>query len=184
MVKWLIRKRLDAFERRFDYDLGYAREVLDTDLRAFLQLGKISGALGWHRDIPLDVYYGVKLTGTVAEDCGPCTQLVVTMALADKVAPEVVAAIVAGDQATAGELARLGMTFARAVLVHDPAADEPRAEIERRWGARAVISAAYALTAARFFPTFKYALGHGRACQKVIVAGTTIHPHATLPLAS
>ena len=65
----------------------------------------------------------------------------------------------------------LGVRFACAMLTHDPDAEELRNEIVRRWGPRALISLAFAFTAARIFPTLKYALGHGRACQRVMVAG-------------
>lgn len=183
MLTWFIHRKIAAYERSYGYDLSYARAILATDFGAFMRLGKISKAIGWHRDVPLDVYYGAKLTATVAEDCGPCTQLVVTFALADKVDPKVVRAILTNDQAAAGDAA-LGIRFARGVLAHSAEADEPRAEIERRWGSRAVLSCAYALCAARFFPTLKYALGHGLACQQVVVAGTTVQPHAAFTLAS
>jgi hypothetical protein len=180
MLKWLIRRKLAAYEHQFGYDASYMRDVLDTDFRAFMAFAKIGSSLRWHRDLPLDVLYGVKLTGTIAEDCGPCTQLVVGMALADKVAPKTIAAIVAGDLAAAGEQAALGIRFARRVREHDPAADELREEIEVRWGKRAVVSAAFAVTAARFFPTFKYALGYGKACQRIEVAGMFVRPGAIL----
>lgn len=183
MLTWLVHRKLAKFERTFEYDLTYAREILATDFGAFLRLGKITNAIGWHRDVPLDVYYGAKLTATVAEDCGPCTQLVVTMALADKVDPKIVAAIIRGDDSSAGQAA-IGIRFARGVLARSAEADAPREEIERRWGKRAVLSCAFALTAARFFPTLKYALGHGQACQKVIIAGTAVSPRAALTLAS
>jgi len=184
MLTWFIRRKIAAYEKTYGYDLTYAREILATDFGAFMRLGKITNAIGWHRDVPLPVYYGAKLTATVAEDCGPCTQLIVTMALADKVDPAIVRAIVAGDLDAAGDAA-LGIRFARGVLAHSPEADDPRAEIERRWGSRAVLSCAYALCAARFFPTLKYALGHGHACQQVVVAGSTVQPRrAQLRVAS
>jgi len=37
-----------------------------------------------------------------------------------------------------------------------------------------LISLAFGLAAARVFPTLKYALGHGVACQRVVVAGTPV----------
>jgi len=64
------------------------------------------------------------------------------------------------------------------LVAHDLAADETRAEIERRWGKRAVISVAFALSASRFFPTLKYALGHGKACTRIVVGDAIITPHA------
>ena len=36
MVKWLIRRRLAAFERTYGYDASYMREVLAADAGAFL----------------------------------------------------------------------------------------------------------------------------------------------------
>jgi hypothetical protein len=183
MLRWLIHRKLAAYERQNAYDLTYAREILAADFGAFMRLGKVTNALAWHRDVPLDVYYGVKLTTIVAEDCGPCTQLVVTMALADKLDPKIIRAVLTNDLAAAGDAA-LGVRFARGVLAHSADADEPRAEIERRWGSRAVVSCAYAVCAARFFPTLKYALGHGHACQKVVVDGTSVQPRAALTLAS
>jgi alkylhydroperoxidase family enzyme len=178
MLKWLIKNRLNAFERRFGYDVTYARELLATDTRAFLHYARVAGLSAYRRDVPVDVYYAAKLTAIVAEDCGPCSQLVVAMALGDGVDPRTVAAVVAGDEhdAVLGEPARLGVRFARAVLAHDPAADELREIVARRWGPRAVVSLAFAITASRLFPTLKYALGHGKACQRVEVAGEVVVP--------
>jgi hypothetical protein len=122
MFKWLIRKRIAAFEREFDYDLAYARQVLQADTRAFLTLSRMLGMSSYRRDVPADVSYAVKLTGTLAEDCGPCTQLMVTMALGQGVAAGTLAAILAGDTDRMGEPVALGVRFARAVLAHDPAA--------------------------------------------------------------
>lgn len=180
MVKWLIKNRLNAFERRFGYDASYARELLATDTRAFLRFARVAGLSAYRRDVPADVYYAAKLTAIVAEDCGPCSQLVVAMALGDGVDPRTVAAVVGGAEeeidAVLAEPARLGVRFARAVLAHDPAADELREIIARRWGPRAVVSLAFAITASRLFPTLKYALGHGKACQRVEVAGELVVP--------
>src|SRR5262249_57642754 len=97
MLKWLIKNRLNAFERKFGYDVTYARELLATDTRAFLRFARISGLSEYRRDVPADVYYAAKLTAVVAEDCGPCSQLVVAMALGDGVDPRTVPAGAAGD---------------------------------------------------------------------------------------
>jgi hypothetical protein len=68
----------------------------------------------------------------------------------------------------------LGVAFARAVLDHAPAADELREEVLRRWGPRGLVSLAFGLVGARIYPTLKYALGHGKTCQRVLVAGTPV----------
>src|SRR5216117_553389 len=64
--------------------------------------------------------------------------------------------------------------FTRATLAHDAAADEYREAIVKRWGRRALVSLAFAITAARIYPTVKYALGHGTACVRVVVGGTPV----------
>jgi hypothetical protein len=49
-----------------------------------------------------------------------------------------------------------------------------REEVVRQFGKRGLISLAFALLAARMFPTLKYALGHGRACTRVTIGGETM----------
>jgi hypothetical protein len=44
----------------------------------------------------------------------------------------------------------------------------------KRWGRLALISLAFAITAARIYPTVKYALGHGKACMRIVVDGTPV----------
>jgi uncharacterized lipoprotein YbaY len=173
MLKWLIRNRLAAFENKFGYDVSYAREILATDTRAFFAFARTAG-LKYRRDVPRDAYWSANVVGTVAEDCGPCTQLVVTMALADGADPKVLAAVLANDDAALPEDAKLAVQFARAALAHAPEADAVREQIRRAWGPRAVVSIAFALAAARIYPTIKYALGYGVACQRVTVAGQKI----------
>jgi hypothetical protein len=112
----------------------------------------------------------------MAEDCGPCTQLAVGMALADGCSKTVLANIIAGDDIALPDDARLGVKFARAVLAHSVEADDLRAEIETRWGKRAVVSLAMTITASRLYPTFKYALGFGKACTRVTVGEKQIIP--------
>lgn len=178
MLKWLIKNRLTAFQNKFNYNVDYARQILDADAGAFFKFSRLGGLSSYRRDVPREVYYATKLTTTVLEDCGPCTQLMVAMALADGVEPRTLASILDGSEVLLSEEVRLGIRFARAVAAHDIAADELRDDIVKRWGPRALVSLAFAITAARLYPTIKYALGHGKACQRVVVAGETINPHA------
>jgi hypothetical protein len=68
----------------------------------------------------------------------------------------------------------LAYRFAHAVLAHDPEANSLRERIVTKWGKKGLISLAFALTMARFFPTLKYAMGHGQACSRVKVGGTPV----------
>jgi hypothetical protein len=174
MLKWWIKRQIAAFERDYAYDMSYARDVLDADLGAFVKFSRVMGMTRYRRDVSADVCYAVKIAGTLQEDCGPCTQLMVTMALREGVKRETLQAVLRGDLDKMPDDVRLGVEFARTSLAHAPAADALREEILRRFGPRGLVSLAFALTAARIFPTLKYALGHGRACQRVVVGGEPI----------
>jgi hypothetical protein len=118
------------------------------------------------------------------EDCGPCTQLAVTMAERSGVSPAVLRAVLSDNPAAMPSDGALVWKFTRATLAHDVAADEYRDAIVARWGRRALVSVTFSITAARMYPTVKYALGHGKACTRVVVGGTPLtfdHGGATAP---
>jgi hypothetical protein len=168
MIRWFLRRKIAAFERAWNYDSTYMHEVLDADPRALMVFAKVMGLTRYHKDVPAAAYYAAKIVGTMAEDCGPCTQLVIDMA---ERAGVDAAALRALDRSAMPEDMGLAAAFADASLRHAPEADVLRAEVVRRWGQRGLISLGFALTAARIFPTLKYALGHGRACRCVSVGG-------------
>jgi len=172
MLKALLHKQLTGFEKTWGYDAGYMHELLDVaGPWALIRFGMV-GSLGHGTGAPRDAMAAAGILGTLAEDCGPCTQLGVDMAAANWVKPEVVRAILAGDRAAMSPDARLGYDFARAVLARDlEGADAARDEIVRLWGEKAVMSLSLAVTTARMYPTLKYGMGHGRSCSKLVVGG-------------
>ena len=174
MLKWLMRRRIAAFERAYDYDMRYAREILEVSPRALAAYGRVEGLARYCRDVPKDAFHAARLVAARWEDCGPCTQLVVTMAERAGVAPEVLRAVLARDERAMTSDAALGFRFAEAVLAHEPRADELRDEIVKRWGRHALVSLGFAIAAARVFPTVKYALGHGTACTRITVGGAVV----------
>jgi hypothetical protein len=183
MLKALLARQIDRFERRWGYDASYMRLVLAASPATFLRFGFVT-ALVDRKAAPAAALAGARIAGTLAEDCGPCTQIAVDMGAAGGVKPEVLRAILAGDEAAMGETAALGWRFARASLARDMAAADPlRDEIVRRWGDKGLTAIAMAITTARMYPTLKYALGYGKACSKVVVAGVAT-PVAHLPLAA
>lgn len=174
MLTWIIKNRLAAFERKYGYDTSYAKELLAVDSRAFWAFAKTQSMETYRRDVPAHVYYAVKLTGVIAEDCGPCTQLGVAMAIEHGVTPKVLSSILRGDVSAMSEEVALGVKFARACMAHDLEADAYRDEIVKRWGKRALVALAFGLTMARVYPTMKYALGFGKACSRVVVGDEQI----------
>src|SRR5690242_7862040 len=164
MLRWLLRRRIDAFQNDYDYDAGHMRYILDGSVGAALKFGRIMGLANYRKDVPLDASFAAALTTLLAEDCGPCSQLVVTMAEREGVAPATIKAIIAGDERAMTPEASLAYRFTQATLQHAPGADALREEIVSRWGRRALVSLVFGITAARMFPTLKYALGFGKSC--------------------
>lgn len=176
LLKWMIHRKLSAFEREHGYDASYMHEVVDRDVGAFLKFARATGLGSYRKDVPKDVHIAAGLTSSIQADCGPCTQLGVGFALQAGVPAETIAAVVKGDEAAMSPEVALGVRFARAVLARDAAAGACREEIVRRWGPRALLALAFAVMAAQLYPALKYALGHGKACTRVVVAGRTITP--------
>jgi hypothetical protein len=173
MLGWLVKWQMAKFERQFDYDLTYARDIYDASPRAFFRFSRISGLAAHREVVPREAWFAAKIAATLAEDCGPCTQLVVTMAERDGVSAAALRAILAGEPTVMPPDAALGFRFARSVLEHDIAeGNRLRHEVVSCWGRKGLVSLALAIAASRVFPAVKYALGHGQACARVRVGGT------------
>jgi len=174
LMKWLMRRQIAAFERAYDYDMGYVRTMLDADPAAVKLLGRLIALGGYRRNVPMAPWYAAKIAATLAEDCGPCTQLNVTMAERAGVDPTVIRAIIARDLTALPRDVALAYRFADASIRRDPAADALRDEIVARWGMCGLMSLSFAIATGRFFPTIKYALGQGTACTRVAVGGKPV----------
>jgi hypothetical protein len=179
----MFSRYIGGMERTWNYDASYMREVLATSPWTFLKFAVVTTMVP-RRDAPAEALAAAGLVGTLTEDCGPCTQISLDMAARGGVKPDVLRAILSGDEAAMGANAALAYLFAKASLERRlEEADALRDEIVRRWGQRGLVAVALALTTARMYPTLKYALGHGKACSRVTVAGDTAPFHQPLPVA-
>jgi hypothetical protein len=174
MIQWMLRKGIRKFERDWNYDAGYMHDLVDASPRAAWLFSRVAALGQFRRDIPIEAWYAAGITAVREEDCGPCTQLGVAMAERAGVSPAVLRAVLSDDPGAMPPDVALVWRFTRATLAHDTVADEYREEIVKRWGRRALVSLAFAITAARLYPTAKYALGHGKACMRVVVGGTPV----------
>jgi hypothetical protein len=174
MIKWILRKAINRFERQWKYDASYMRDMIEASPRAAWLFSRAAALGQFRRDIPIEPWYTAGITAVRHEDCGPCTQLGVTMAERAGISPAVLRAVLSDDPESMPPDVALVWKFTRATLAHAAGADEYREEIVKRWGRRALVSLTFAITASRIYPTVKYALGHGKACTRVMVAGTPV----------
>ena len=183
MLKFFLTRWLDKFEKTFDYDASYMRHVLRVNTASMFKFSLGSQAAD-RKAAPMEALFAAGLVGTLSEDCGPCVQVGVDIATAQGMDPAIMRAVIAGDLTGMGETASLAYRFAQASLARDmETADPLRDEIVRRWGEKALVAIGLSLVASRMYPTLKYALGHGRACSKVTVAGVAA-PVAHLAVAA
>src|SRR5690606_1888406 len=112
-------------------------------------------------------------------DCGPCSQLVVDMALDAGVPSTIVQALVQRRlQALPADIV-LVLNFTELVLAHDPQADELREKIQALWGSKGLITLAFAISSYRVYATLKYAMGYGTACSQIALHGRQLIPGHT-----
>jgi hypothetical protein len=161
--------------------LRLLREILaKAGIGALLPLNALEKVSAYRRDVPADVYYAAKITAAIGADCGPCAQLVVTMAEAAGVDLPILRAVVSGERDSLPYDAALGVDLARATLLREPGVDV-REAIVQRWGQRALVSLAYGIVAAQAYPAFKYAIGHGHECSHLRVGGVDVARRDAIP---
>jgi hypothetical protein len=172
MLKALIHRFITArLERPFGYDATYLHALADASPATFIKFSVVTGLVD-RAAAPAEALAAAGIVATLGEDCGPCTQIGVDIALANGARSGAVRAILAGDEAAMGEDAALAYRFAHASLARDlDAADAAREEIVCRWGQKGMIAVSLAITTARMYPTLKYAMGYGKTCSQVMVAG-------------
>jgi hypothetical protein len=167
MLKFLARLGLKIFSKRYDYDVGYMHCMLDTSPAAFFKFAKLTG-LARHNDAaPRDAFFTAKLVGAIAEDCGPCVQLVVNMSREAGIAADQIEAVLKRDRAAMNADIALGFQFADAVTRRSPSADEVREAVRAQWGDAGVVDLTLAVQISRVYPMVKFALGYAKTCARV-----------------
>ena len=164
----LIRKKLDAFARQFNYDMNYAHQILASGLKPFRAFSGLL-TLSSLRDskTPVAPWFAAKWVATRSEDCGPCQQLIINMAMQEGVPAHVIKAIMQGDLQGMGADTALAYQWACAVIRpgNDIDARELRERVKAKWGEQGLIALSLSMAGARSFPMIKRALGHNQQCQ-------------------
>lgn len=177
MIKYLINRKLNSMSRRYDYDIRYMQEILESDFGAFLKYMAFQSMSSHEGGLPLEIVYAVRLSAIMWDDCGSCAQLVADMALEAKISPRTIRAIVNKDVNDLAKSTILVIKFTELVLSHSPEADVIREEIESLWGIRGVIAIGFCISTSRVYPALKYAMGYGKACKPIQLHDSPIKPN-------
>ena len=174
MLRSILHKQIAKLEAAYGYDGTYMHEVLDISLGAFVKFTLFQTMSSHIEGVPKNAWFAAKLAAAMSEDCGPCTQLVVNMALKSGVPSASIVAVIRGDIEQADAETAFGFRYGRAVATNHPDAVTYAGQAETRYGKRGVVSLAFAVAAARVYPALKRGLGHGAACAKIVVANDVI----------
>jgi hypothetical protein len=174
MRSWIARRSLRAFAKRYGYDVSYLEAMLNESPAAFFKFAPIMKAAAHREAVPIDASFAAKIVGALAEDCGPCTQLVVDMALEAGMAKDQIEAVLRRDPRAMNDATMLGFRFADAVVRRSANDDEFRDAVRAQWGPKGVIDLTMALQLGRMFPMVKAGLGYAKECRRVSVNGHNI----------
>src|SRR5215475_3186316 len=145
MRKFIARRVLRAFSKRYGYDTSYLEMMLKQSPAAFFKFAPVLKAAAHRESVPAEAAFAAKITGALAEDCGPCTQLTVDMALEAGVAKDQIEAVLCRNAGAMTAEVALAFYFADAVIRHSADDDSCREAVRARWGEKGVIDLAMAL---------------------------------------
>lgn len=174
MLRSIARNRIRAFSKHYDYDASYMERVLDASPAAFFKFAKLADAASHRESAPIDAYYAVKIAGACAEDCGPCTQLAVNMALEAGMPRDQIEAVLTRNFMIMNDDVALAFRFAQAVTKRGSNEGELRDAVRTAWGDKGVIDLTFALQLGRMFPMVKAGLGFAKECRRVTVGDKAV----------
>ncbi|MCE9651365.1 MAG: hypothetical protein K8R18_17225 [Parvibaculum sp.] len=184
MLKPLLERMFRKQEQLTGESADFIREMYDAAPGGFWRFAMFMPMSRYRRALPKEARVAAGIAAVHSEDCGPCLQTGINLALADGVAPEIIRAAVAGDTAAMDERTRTAFEFAQAICARDIRSEELRPLIEKWWGKAATVELALTIASARTFPTVKRVLGHGQACLRVTIGHETVHAELAAPRAA
>ena len=174
MRSWIARRTLRAFAKRYGYDVSYLLMMLNESPAGFFKFAPLLKAAAHREAVPIDASFAAKIVGALAEDCGPCTQLVVDMALEAGMAKDQIEAVLRRDPRAMSDTTRLAFRFADAVARRSIDDEEFRDAVRAQWGEKGVIDLTLALQLGRMFPMVKAGLCYAKECRRVMVDGQNV----------
>jgi hypothetical protein len=169
MLRWFIKRKLNAEEKKLGVSVDYLRHVVDVSPAMFLRFCSILPFANSRKKLPNDAWFVAQTVAAQHEDCGPCLQITLNLARQSGVDPTLLRAVLDGKcDAMPAELVDV-FRFAQSVVNAASDDDALRAALRARYGERGLIELAYAIASARIPPTVKRCLGYAKSCSVVPV---------------
>ena len=168
MLRWLLRRKLDAEERKLGESMDYLRHIVDESPASFLRFASIMPFVNSRKVLPKQAWFAAQITTLRHEDCGPCLQIAVNLAKQHGVGTELIRAILDKDATILTQEMTEVCDFTMSIL---SCSDDStlREALRARYGERGLIELAYAISSSRIPPTVKRVLGYATSCSKVTI---------------
>lgn len=173
VVKWLLVRKVAQFERDNHYDMTYARTILDANPAALLTLHRAGGMAQYRGPLSPAAHFGAKLVASLHDDCGPCLQLGVTMALRAGVSNDVVTHVLCNEP-TGDQDVDLVVSFSKAVLSKSTNEGELREQVLQRFGRDGLTAIGLSIAGVRIYPMLKAVLGYAECYPAVRVGSRSV----------
>lgn len=155
-------------ERQTGCEMPYLQTLADTSGAAFARWMLAMPATMYRRQAALDVWHLARLGATVAQDCGTCVQVVVSVARKEGVAASTLQQAL-DDPGALHDDARAAYAFGFAVSAQADDVLDHVHRIEGLFGHEAHVELAMAVATCLLFPVIKRGLGQALACSLVTV---------------
>ena len=155
-------------ERQTGCEMPYLRTIADTSGAAFTRWMLAMPAAQYRKRAPLDAWHLARLGATVAQDCGTCVQVIVTVAQRDGVAATTLRQAL-DDPDRLYDDARAAYRFGHSVASQADDVLDHVAAVEALFGHQVHVELAMAVATCHLFPVVKRGLGQALACSMVTV---------------
>ncbi|TWT97890.1 hypothetical protein Pla108_20440 [Botrimarina colliarenosi] len=154
---------LRDFRTAYDYDAGYLEKLLKASPGAYRAFDGGQSMSIYRKALPLDAHYVARVATMQVEDCGPCTQVNLRMAIEAGVERSLLETLLKNPDELPKEL-RGVRDHARAVVGAEQL-DPDRAErLRAAYGDEGLAELAIVITGCRIYPTLKRALLENESC--------------------
>lgn len=169
MIRWILTRLLNAAQTQLGgVNMDYAFHLRDVEPSRLWRYSFIKTVEGRRRYTSAEAWHAAGMAAAMVEDCGPCVQIHVNLALKDGVNPDTLRALAArqldGVPPDVALAFQYGDAVSRGII-----ADELREDIRKRWGEKGLIELAFTIAVARFYPAVKRGMGYAQTCERVIV---------------
>lgn len=166
----LIEIKLKNFEKVTGESVEYMRELLRHSLPGFFLFVLFMPLSSYRGKLSKEAFHLARISAIKYEDCGPCLQMVVTMAARAGVDHGLIRNTLENDKSTLSEEWVVVLAFVQATVENNVNLNEARAAVTELLGERAVTDLALVIASVRVYPMVKRAMGYARSCSKVQIS--------------